>query len=1364
MCLKFDNSRKWYLGFDIGTNSIGWAGTDEQYNLLKFNGNATWGVCLFDEAKTAAKRRVNRTARRRLLRRKQRISILQDFFASAIAEKDAFFYTRLKESQLWSEDKSVGKGTDLFVGNEWNDRLYNRTYPTIHHLICELMESKEYHDPRLVYLACSYILSHRGHFLIDVSKENVDKVTDFSAIYELFLEWFSDLGIKEPWTCSGKQFSEIMKKNLSSTKKEKAFYELLFGGRKPDEDDECPVSVKAIISFLSGRKTRVADLFKEEMYKQLDIPDITASSASFEEQFENLSDSLKEEEYELLARMKRIYDWSLLVDILREEKYISVAKVKAYETHKDDLRFLKYVIKKYCPDKYSKVFRLIGKENNYPRYSYNIKDLERNKQVPKEFKDKCSQEDFCKFVLPIVQGICDKIACEDSEKYKDMLERLELGMFCPKQVTSDNRVVPYQLYYIELSRILENAKQYLSFLNVKDEYGTIADKILSIMTFRIPYYVGPLNEHSEHAWIMRMSEGKITPWNFDQMVDKDACEKEFIRRMTNKCTYLAGKNVLPKFSMLYSKFMVLNEINNLRVDDIKISIEAKQGIYENLFMKKRRVSVEMIKEYLVANGFIYKEQELQGIDETIKSALISYHDFKQYIEKKTLSERQVEDIILHITLTTDRDRLRTWLKNTYKLDDIDIQRISRLSYSKFGRLSKEFLTQVLDLDDETGEIRREENIIAMLWSTNENLMSLLSSKYGYLAHIQVMNEEYYSDNPRNLDQRLNEMFLSNAVKRPILRTLEIAKELNKIFKCPPEKIFIEMARGGTDEQRGKRTKSRRDQIKQFYASFDKQEVSHLLQELELVSDSQLHSERLFLYFVQLGRCMYSGEPINISELGTKMYDIDHIWPRSKVKDDSIDNKVLVLSKYNGNKGDDYPVPEAWRIARLPMWKKLHKNGLISDKKLDRLKRATRFTDEELASFINRQLIETRQSTKAIARILKDYFPNTEIVYVKAGLVSDFRQEYKDELLTLKCREVNDFHHAKDAYLNIVLGNVFHTKFTSNPLNFIKSGDSYSLKIRSLLEHDVNRNGKTAWIANNIWLKRVADTLHKNNIRFVRYSYCQKGALFDVKPLRKGLGQIPRKRELDNIDKYGGYNKQTIAAYCLLRYSGKKEKETTLVGIPLSHIDSLQNVEQVRAFCENLGYKDCELLLNGRLIKVNTLFELDGYRVHLSGKSGGDIWFKGAQQLVISIEDELYIKKVYKFVSRYIESKEVLKVTERDGISLDRNASLYSTLSKKMSETRYSTLMNTAKETLMNGVSIFSGLSIEKQCVALTKIVELFDCSSSQGVDLTLIGGAKSSGIQKMTMKLNKDRFKSIRIIDQSPTGLFEKTSPNLLDL
>lgn len=89
-------------------------------------------------------------------------------------------------------------------------------------------------------------------------------------------------------------------------------------------------------------------------------------------------------------------------------------------------------------------------------------------------------------------------------------------------------------------------------------------------------------------------------------------------------------------------------------------------------------------------------------------------------------------------------------------------------------------------------------------------------------------------------------------------------------------------------------------------------------------------------------------------------------------------------------------------------------------------------------------METRQSSKIVAELLQRRFGDaTEIVYVKAGNVSSFRQDQRltedgrqlqaseckglhteQDPLFVKCREVNDFHHAKDAYLNIVVGNVY----------------------------------------------------------------------------------------------------------------------------------------------------------------------------------------------------------------------------------------------------------------------------------------------------------------------------------------------------
>ena len=170
---------------------------------------------------------------------------------------------------------------------------------------------------------------------------------------------------------------------------------------------------------------------------------------------------------------------------------------------------------------------------------------------------RCSQDDFMKFAASILSGIK-----ADDTDIQYLQARIDSKQFMPKAITKANGVIPNQLHFVELREILKNAQRYLPFLTVKDQEGlTISDKIMQILTFRIPYYVGPLNNRdprAQNTWVVRRTQEKIYPWNFDRVVDKEASAAEFITRMTGECTYLRGEKVLPKNSILYSRFMVLN--------------------------------------------------------------------------------------------------------------------------------------------------------------------------------------------------------------------------------------------------------------------------------------------------------------------------------------------------------------------------------------------------------------------------------------------------------------------------------------------------------------------------------------------------------------------------------------------------------------------------------------------------------------------------------------------------------------------------------------------------------------------------------------------------------------------------------------
>ena len=209
----------------------------------------------------------------------------------------------------------------------------------------------------------------------------------------------------------------------------------------------------------------------------------------------------------------------------------------------------------------------------------------------------------------------------------------------------------------------------------------------------------------------------------------------------------------------------------------------------------------------------------------------------------------------------------------------------------------------------------------------------------------------------------------------------------------------------------------------------------------------------------MGKCMYGDDDIDINELirGNSRWDRDHIYPQSKIKDDSIDNLVLVNKTYNAKKSNEL-LSEDIQKKKHSFWLSLLNKKLITKEKYDRLTRKGDFTDEELSGFIARQLVETRQSSKAIADLFKQIY-SSEVVYVKSSLVSDFR---KKPLKYLKSRRVNDYHHAKDAYLNIVVGNVYNKKFTSNPIQWMKKNRDTNYSLNKVFEHDVIVNGEVVW--------------------------------------------------------------------------------------------------------------------------------------------------------------------------------------------------------------------------------------------------------------------------------------------------------------
>lgn len=1326
--------KNYYLGLDIGTASVGWAVTDEQYQIPKVHGKALWGSRLFETASTAEERRINRTSRRRLRRRNQRVEWLQELFAEEINKKDPGFYRRMKESRYWAEDKLDEEGKrpevpySLFADKDYTDQEYHKQFPTIFHLRKWLMETPETPDIRLVYLALLHMMKHRGHFLLSGS---IDEIKEFKTTFTQFLEAVKDeeLGFDRKFDQEAYQQSEeILKDRTLKRSAKKTRMVKALGAEN--------VSEKEWLTLITGGTAKLSNLFDDKELDETERPELCFSDAGYEDYAGEIEAELNER-YCIVESAKAVYDWAILADILGEYKSISEAKVASYEKHKKDLTYLKDLVKDNLPkEEYKKLFSE-GKDKttNYCAYIGKIPG--------KEFKGKkCSKKEFEDYLK---KNVIAPITDENKTKY--LREEIEKGTFLPKQMIKDNSVIPYQIHLYELDKILDNLKDKIPLIEAE------GDKIRQIFTFRLPYYVGPLNgvpksDGERTNWAERKA-GKIYPWNFREMVDEETSAQKFIRRMTNKCTYLMHEDVLPKYSLLYSKFTVLNELNNLRLNGEPLSVDLKQKIYEEVFQKNRKVTLKKLKRYLVLEGFADRNVDITGVDGDFKSALTAYHDFKEKLSGVHLSEEQKEEIILNISLFGDaRNLLKNRLKKLYpQLTDKQREDLSKLSYRGWGHLSRKFLEGVTIESPLNGE---DWTIIKALWETNENLSQLLGSKYTFTEAIE--KENGFTENADISYQTIEELGLSPAVKRQVWQSVLIVKEICKVQKGEPKRLFVEMAREKTNSGR---TESRKKKLLDIYKSCAKEE-RELVQNLETCQEADLRRDKLFLYYTQKGRCMYTGRPIDLEKMlkDNKTYDIDHIYPQSKVMDDSLDNRVLVEKVYNQEKTDIYPIDEKIRKKMQPFWKSLADGGFISEEKYKRLTRATEFETAELAGFISRQLVETRQSTKAVANILKQMLPDTEIVYVKAKTVSNFRQDFK----LPKVREINDLHHAKDAYLNIVVGNTYHVKFTQSPVRFIENSTnrSYNLK-KMFVAGKVSRNGETAWVSGNDGtIVTVRKFMRKNNILVTRRAYEVTGGLFDQQPMKKGKGQVPVKgndERLQNIEKYGGYNKEAGAYFTLVESEDKKGKKIRSIEyVPVRMKKQVeQSKEALEAYLvQQRGLKNPIVLLNK--IRIDTLFNVDGFHMWLSARAGKQLIFKGANQLVLSDTDEATLKKVIKFINRRKENKNV-EIYSSDGLTSEMLREVYDTFLEKIRNTIYGIRLKAQEKTLSSGIEAFEKLRIEDQCLVIYEILHLFQCQRILA-DLKLIGGSGNAG--SLTLNSDITKYENISIINQSVTGIYEQ--------
>lgn len=1341
--MKKRNREEYYVGLDIGTNSVGWAVATPDYRIPKFRGHKMWGSRLFAEGKRAAERRQFRTNRRRLARRRDRLQILEELFAEEMAKVDNTFFMRLKESKFFLEDKTIKEKHILFSTDKFDADRFYKDNPTIYHVRKRLME-EEPQDIRELFLAVHHILKYRGHFLFAGSLEQ-----NGDSIEELVRTLLGKQGLSIlDDTIDSNEMVNILKNNeKTKSDRKKAVQELW----NPLKDKAKKAQAAEMAGLVLGLNSDISKLFDNSDYKDLKI---NFSSGDYDEKRDDYANSIGDD-IVLLDTMKALYDTLILSQILQGKQSISEAKVEDYNTHKEQLRALKAILK---PHKrlYNEMFRENNKEKllNYVAY---ISSYSEGKRV--------NREGFYKYVQAVLKQV------DDSDSKQDILEAIRLETFLPLLRVKDNVVIPHQIHQKELEVILEKACKKYKFLNDVSEGVSVKDKIIQLFTFRIPYYVGPLNPHSGETvadrkqgtgWVVRKQRGKVYPWNFADMVDVKASAEAFITNLTNKCTYLIGEDVLPKRSLLYSEFMLLNELNMIKYDGHELPVAIKQLYIEQVFKQEHKKQTKgRVLDFLKRNGLITGSATavITGMDDAIKGDLQSYRDMVR-IFGTGFDHSMAERIIRWVTLFGEaKDILQDKIREVYgdRISARQMQAVKKLKYTDWGRLSQTFLIAVKGCD----KSGLERNIITCLRESNQNLMEILSDRGTYMQQIKDWNRQHAMNSTDTLTYQLvDDLYVAPSVKRAIWQSLCIVEELVKIMGQAPKKIFVEVTR--TKQAEKTKKDSRQDRLKALYAAIGK-EGAAWKKEIEKHQAGDFRRKKLYLYYTQMGRCMYSNEPIPMDALFTSAYDIDHIYPQSLTKDDSWDNLALVKSQLNKEKSDQYPLRSEIREKNKAHWQYLCRAGFISEKKYERLIRTTELTAEELSGFIARQLVETSQATKAVTGLLERIYTNTEICFVKAETVSQFRHQHN----FIKIRELNNYHHAKDAYLNIVVGNVYHEKFTKNPWEFIaRSTERRPYNLNRMYDFDLLKQGRVIWQVPKS-LETVQAMMKSNDVRITKKLLVQKGELYNAtitKAHKAKEGEhFPLKgadARLRDVHRYGGYEKIKIAYYSVFscREKASNTIHTLIIPIPVYKAGLLQTEADLTAYAwqtkqKTKPIKDIYSAITPiyKKLCINTVMKINGFKYFLGGRTEDYICLYPAIPVVLDEQAAAYLKAVSK-VGRADDVENTAQAI--DLITAEANEAFYEVLLKKMEEKIFAKSYQSRMEKLASEPvrARFRELSVGAQCSCLLEILNLLANNKTTSNLKKWLGVTMSR--RKQPMDLTK--LEECIVYETSITGLYEK--------
>ena len=961
--------------------------------------------------------------------------------------------------------------------------------------------------------------------------------------------------------------------------------------------------------------------------------------------------------------------------ILEHAVSISDFKIKLFDNHQKTVSLLKTLFK--GTEVYKKIFK---KDGVYEKFIGNGKGYKSNKKRPlKAYQDgfikelnKILNEFFANYENKVTflaeaesKGLEFKEFAEYLLSENPTFEDLEKGytLYTPTNFEY-SREVMNQLHLAELRKILD--------CSPLDE--DTKKNVETLLTFKAEYFLGPLSQNvpGKNQWIVKkpgFENEKITPFNLDKVVDKIKTNKEFISRMQRNCSYLVEEKTMQQETILYQDYIFFNTVNKLCFGDglTPITQEDKANLYQYLLENNAtQLTLKIIEKRLskkVTKGMVLNAEKptlplslsaqrkfraIFGLENQVPadyldSAKVAFFDEvinnfsfadKNNIEAKLAIIKELAHTynipeFKDIEINKNVKLTQTLTKENFVSDNVDVDALNKLMQvksNKAGKLSRKFLAQI-NLANKEG---LWQPVISHLRESNLNLQELIytviEDKSVNLETIADENtkKELNLTDPNYLNQYLAERFVPPLSRRPIIQANKLIDEIIEIMNGQtPSHVTLEFTRTNDKRDKNKRTTSRREQIKKQIESLKNYEFREkLIGELESIDkDPDLKSDKLYLYFSQLGKDMYTGKTIDIRNL--EDYDIDHIFPQAKITDESIhNNKVLTSKDENRKKLDKYPLPLEIQSREnvRKHWNYLKENKLITQEKYNRLTRTSELKPEEVTEFENRQKNILDWVNKELINFLKDYkfkdIKDFEPVYSKSSYVDEFRKTFD----FLKFRNLNKFHHAHDAYLNDVLAKIFksrHKYYEDGNVEF-KDKKPTTILERAIPKKTLKVNGKEVKFID--YFENIFNSDDQLMIKMTKIK--NTGAFWDETIYGKNEGSVPVKRAFK--EKVAHYNKPATAFFTIveLKTKDKKGQEKTslkIVPVPIYHCSQFYdekinqdskvfNLAKFRKYIserfttENTTASIFSKISEKPIIPVGTLCEVDGVKVRLAGKT------------------------------------------------------------------------------------------------------------------------------------------------------------------